>query len=734
MARKSAIIAIAVGFSGLIAQVLLLRELWVGFSGNELALGIILSLWMALEALGVYIAGIYFDRPGEKEIGFLLLQFIFIAGFGLSIYAARAFKDVLGLAQGEAVGLPVMFCVSFIALLPVSIPHGALFVNLARRFASAGKAYAWETIGTFLGGIAITYFFFPYLSSFQVIFLVAALNIVLSILLFGQKAFYFKSALAALFLVVVLSYFSGGPDLLEQNSLRRQWKGLNILDARNSVDGNIVVSGQRGQYTFFYNGLPIITSPDPDVAFSEEFAGLALLAHAHPKKVLIAGGGAGGLIRQVLKHPVEALDYAELDPALIKEVKAFPTELTQAEFGDPRLNLVYRDARFYLRNSSRLYDLILVGLSGQADLATNRFFTGEFFNLAKSNLAPGGILAFWVNGSFAYISPDLALLNNSILRPLKAAFGYVRVVPGERNIYLASSAPEIEQITADTLWQRHINRAIAGEILSQAHLNYKLKKEHLDYYFASLRGLSGQENRDLRPVAVFNALELTTKKLYPAFSLFFKRARQLNPAGIAAGIFLIFLMLAAASKKKDDVKLPLKCAVATTGFFGMLSALILIFAFQTCFGYLYQKIGLFIGIFMFAAAAGSMFMERLRNTAKKGMDLLILLDSLILIAILMLGVVPRSSEALFVLLFLICGLLVGSEFSLASILYSRKQSAASAAGVLYGLDLAGGCLAGILGSIILIPLFGIWQTCLLTLGLKSSSLFLLMFNRQKEIK
>ncbi len=40
------------GLSGIIAQILLLRELLVSFYGNELTLGIILANWLLLEAFG----------------------------------------------------------------------------------------------------------------------------------------------------------------------------------------------------------------------------------------------------------------------------------------------------------------------------------------------------------------------------------------------------------------------------------------------------------------------------------------------------------------------------------------------------------------------------------------------------------------------------------------------------------------------------------------------------------
>ena len=53
---------LVLGFSGLVAEILLLQELLIVFSGNELCIGIILANWLILEAIGCFILG----RKAEK--------------------------------------------------------------------------------------------------------------------------------------------------------------------------------------------------------------------------------------------------------------------------------------------------------------------------------------------------------------------------------------------------------------------------------------------------------------------------------------------------------------------------------------------------------------------------------------------------------------------------------------------------------------------------------------------
>ncbi len=125
------------GLSGILAQILLLRELLVSFYGNELTVGIIVANWLALEAIGSFLIGKSVERTERKIEIYVLLQLIFSVAFPACLYLSRIFKNILLTTPGEAVGFcPIFYC-SFLVLLPVAIPHGALFTygsnNLSRE-------------------------------------------------------------------------------------------------------------------------------------------------------------------------------------------------------------------------------------------------------------------------------------------------------------------------------------------------------------------------------------------------------------------------------------------------------------------------------------------------------------------------------------------------------------------------------------------------------------------------
>jgi len=69
--------------------------------------------------------------------------------------------------------------------------------------------------------------------------------------------------------------------------------------------------GMEDQLTLFSDGIPIITTLYPNITYLEEFIHFGMLSHPKPEKVLIVGGGAGGAIQEILKHPITQLDYTE---------------------------------------------------------------------------------------------------------------------------------------------------------------------------------------------------------------------------------------------------------------------------------------------------------------------------------------------------------------------------------------------------------------------------------------
>ncbi len=767
---------LVVGLSGIVAQVMLLRELLVSFYGNELTLGLILANWIISEALGVFIIGKFIDKIKNKINIFIILQIIFSLILPLSIYFSRIVKSILGVPFGEAMGLSQIFYYSLFIMLPVSFCHGALFScgckiyssyikesissighkamvwlpigqkamvwpHLAKAIAKAiGKVYTWETIGTIIGGILLTYLLIPHLNSFQIVFIISISNLIICLFFFKEISKIFRYVIFLLILLMVYLALYGALNKMQNCAIKKQWKMQEVLDYRNSIYGNIVVVQKEKQYTFFYNGLPIITTPYPDITFVQEFGNLPLLFHPYPKDILVISAGAGGLINEILKHPVIKVDYAELDPLLIKMLEKYPSRLTERELQDNRVNIINKDGRFFVKNTPNKYDIVLLGLSKPADLSSNRVFTQEFFALIKKRLNPDGILALYLPGSLTYLSSELRDLNACILNGLKSTYSYVRIIPGDYNMFLASDSGDVMNVNSHLITQRINQENIKADILVPAYLDYRLDKKWLEWFTHSSLGATRKINRDFMPTAVFQMLVLWNKQFSPRFAYILEALGSLDLKVVlvllCAITFILFLVL---HYKHNLIKLSITYSIATTGFFAMLINLILIFSFQVIYGYLYHRIGILISIFMAGTALGSIFITNRLEKIKKDCSSFIRLEiAVTLFSLLLALIITRFSNGLakspliFMTLFFIPGFLMGLEFPLASKIYLVKSNKiGQTVGILYSADLLGGWLAGILGGIILLPVFGLFNACMVMVILKLSSLLLLLVTNTK---
>ncbi|MDD5292153.1 MAG: hypothetical protein PHY46_03095, partial [Candidatus Omnitrophica bacterium] len=622
MKKRLMFALLLMGFTSLVVQVLLIREFLICFYGNELTIGLILGNWIILEALGSGLAS-RFSRTNKKPLlYYCLLQCLIALYFPCAIYLIRSLKSFLPLSAGEAVGIIPVFISSFLVLAPLSMFDGAQFPIGCRLWKdysnkdieSVGRVYIFEAIGFIIAGPIFTYIFITKTGSFQIAFIIGLLNLASAIMLLQkQPGFILKKLLTFLITALLciealsLCVFSGKLDSL---SLKKQWKGYGLIDYKNSIYGNIAVTKEKEQYTFFSDGIPIITAPVPDIASTEEFVHFAMLSHSSPKDILILGGGAGGAIFEILKYPINHIDYAELDPLLIRMLKKYPTSLTQQELGDKRLFVKISDAALYVKNTRQLYDIVFIKLPLPTTLQINRFYTKEFFVSAKNILRDGGIMVFDLAGSLSYLNTELQKINLSILNTLKDVFTFVKIIPGDSNIYLASQNDF--NVDASLFTQRLKERNIATRLLTPFHIQDRLDKRWLNWFNDTISKTKNiKHNSSFLPIGLFYSLSYWDVLFSPRMSGFFRAIEKINFNLLillvaAIGFLLIFMSRLIPRFKKISIPY----AVLTTGLLGMAYELLIIFLYQSFYGYVYHHIALLITSFMLGLTLGGWLMTR----------------------------------------------------------------------------------------------------------------------------
>jgi spermidine synthase len=316
----------------------------------------------------------------------------------------------------------------------------------------------------------------------------------------------------------------------------------------------------------------------------------------------------------------------------------------------------------------------------------------------------------------------------SITRAAERSFGSLFAIPGDRTIILAQ-AP---QLTASILFDRSIKRGIAFVFLSYDQIRYLLDPNRRARYLTSLQKTNSIVNTDDRPFAVYALLESWNKQFsVSGGSVFawFKRLTLLH--------CLVFLLLAAViawwlRKRWRGLNSCLCLIMCTTGFWGMLMTLILLFAYQAAYGSAYYAIGLLTGVFMAGNALGAYLCSRLGKGGQHSLYWLLRIEIMLGAGTFLLALYARGfmqtgwpSQVVFALFFLIAGGCVGAEFALANNTLHSNRSAQEIAGRLYACDLIGAWGAGMVGGAILLPIIGITQTLFFLAALKAATAILL---------
>jgi spermidine synthase len=173
----------------------------------------------------------------------------------------------------------------------------------------------------------------------------------------------------------------------------------------------------------------IQTTEADEFIYHEMICHVPILAHGAVRRVLIIGGGDGGVAREVLRHAgIEHVTMVEIDASVVDFTRTYLPSVWADAFSDPRLQLVIADgAAFVSRPPQGRYDVIIVDSTdpvGPGEV----LFSDAFYTDAKTHLQPGGIMVTQ-NGVVFLQKEELA----STMRSFRALFAdascYLAAIP-----------------------------------------------------------------------------------------------------------------------------------------------------------------------------------------------------------------------------------------------------------------------------------------------------------------
>jgi spermidine synthase len=706
----------AIGFVSLVGQVILLRELNVALYGSELAYILALGLWLLGTASGASVGRATPPLSRSAVAGSLL-----VAGLLLpcAICFVRASHVLFGGVPGAFLPFGLQLAAIAIAVAPMGALTGRLF-RLAAAIAVAGgrspaAAYGLECVGSAAGGVAATTALHLGLSNARIGFACASLCAISGAVILvrerpGRTLRVGGPALAA----IVTALLAAASPVDRAMTL---WTHPGLLESRDTPYGRTTVTMQEGQVAVFQDGA---LAYETQGTAAEELVHLAAAQCERPARILILGGGDTGLAAEALKHGPREIVTVEIDRRgrdLL--LRCLPATLL-SPLRDAAVRVAYADPRRFLADGRAgekggPFDLILVGMPEPSSGRTNRFFTREFHAECAACLAPGGVLAFALPASENYWTPPQTRRASSLAAAMRSVFSDVLVLPGATSVFLGSAAPLARD--PDVLSSRLRDRGVRARLVGPEYLRYRYTNDKVAAVEAAMHDARVPANSDSRPVCYSFTLMIWLSKFYPELA-------RLNPlalearstrtwaAVVLAGVALAGLIVSGRRVRGRGL------AVFLAGAGGIVLESVLLLAYQSRCGALFQDLGLLLTAFMLGMAGGSALfgLHDRRSPARATPDrparpaALLLVSGLAACAFglalrLRAGWTGGLVETGFWMA--AAGAITAAIFAWAA---ARAKDPARALGPLYAADLLGGCAGSLVAGLILVPLAGLPET------------------------
>lgn len=144
----------------------------------------------------------------------------------------------------------------------------------------------------------------------------------------------------------------------------------------------------------------VMTTIKDEFVYHEMISHVALNTHPNPENVLVIGGGDGGAIREVIKHPkVKKTTLVEIDGRVVEVSKNLLPDIAVALMGNPKVEVLIDDGIAHIKNKENVYDVILVDSTEPIGPAEG-LFALEFYRQIYKALKEDGIMVAQTESPF----------------------------------------------------------------------------------------------------------------------------------------------------------------------------------------------------------------------------------------------------------------------------------------------------------------------------------------------
>lgn len=732
---RSCTLAFLLGFLAIVGQVVFIRESLAVFQGNELFVTLVFVIWFAGISSGAFLGG-RSRRTGHaaRRLAIWLVALMPPAAL-VQVAGIRAWRLLVGIGPGEyisflqGIGGFILFVFPFSFLVGLTFPVLAASMGpdpTGRNPVPAGMIYWVEAAGSLSGGVMFTFVFAGRLSS------VTLLGVLwgASLLVLGWVDLRIRSWRRLLrhgFILtglgVVVALLAGVSARVDHWLTEYRWSqmapGYRLVKTVDSRYQNLALGEREGQYVLYLDGLLAVTFPDPyQVA---QRVHLVMNQPSHVRDVLMIGQGLEGEVQTILEYPVQRVDFVFLDPRYPELVLPRLSPDARRRLEDPRLRTTAADAAGFLLNNRERYDLIIMHPPAPATAGNNRFYTREFFSLCRRHLRPGGVLVTGLDGAENFIGEDVLRYTGTLFRTLGAVFHRVEVAPGSYLVYLASDADTLSLDASELARRFNAIHPSPNAYFSGRHFRVLLPPDRVTWLRDRLQTSSpGWINTARHPVLYLLYLSLWDTASGSRLGSLLNGIRFLQPfqvllvlLGLILAVILRNVLAGGADRRAAADRRLALLGMFVFGFLGMGLEVLLLYNFQSLYGYLYSMIGVLIALFMLGLTLGawltnrsnSVDLSRVRAGARWMAPVVLALLAVSVNAVF--GTLTWFALPLLFLQILAAGVLTGLYFPLAARLYAggggtiittaSRMDAMDHLGALAGAGLTGAVLMPALG-------------------------------------
>lgn len=207
----------------------------------------------------------------------------------------------------------------------------------------------------------------------------------------------------------------------------------------------------------------IQTTEADEFIYHEMLAHVPILAHGLARRVLIIGGGDGGILREVARHrDIESITLVEVDGAVVEICREFLPNHSAGTFDDPRLKLVIDDGMHFLAETEERFDVIICDATDPVGPG-EALFSENFYQACRRCLNEGGILVAQNGTPFLQLGEV-----QTTAKRMQGLFAdwhfYQAAVPtyigGAMTFAWGASSAESRKLPLETLMQRYSGSGI----------------------------------------------------------------------------------------------------------------------------------------------------------------------------------------------------------------------------------------------------------------------------------